>query len=134
MKKFFIIIIRLFWISYLLLNMLTAIFYINAFFWKGTTNFCGKVWLGTISILILSLLLYKKQHKVFAKLVTACISFISCIQVLAMFWWIVLSDGRHTFIFASTSYLITPVGAMIHSVILFEGLLLLYLKQHKVQK
>jgi hypothetical protein len=133
-KKSHLIIIRLFWLSYLLLNMLTAIFYSNAFFWKGITNFCGKVWLGAISILILGLLLYKKQHKFSAKLVTTCISFISCIQVLAMFWWIVLSDGRHTFIFASTSYLITPVGAMIHAVILFLGVLLLYFARHKVRK
>lgn len=134
MKKMHLIIIRLFWLSYFLLNILTAIFYINAFFWKGITNFCGKIWLAVIAILILGLLLSKNQHKFFVKLMTICISFISCLQLLAMFWWIVLSDGRHTFIFTSTSYLITPMGAIVHSIILFEGLLLLYFIKHRVQK
>lgn len=134
MKKMHCIMISFFWLFYFLLNILTAIFYTNAFFWKNTTNFCGKVWLAVIGILILGLLLSKKQHGIFVKLATACISFISCIQVLAMFWWVVLSDGRHTFIFASSSYLITPAGALIHLIILSVGLLLLNFTRHEVSK
>lgn len=134
MKKMHVSVMLFFWLSYFVLNILAAIFYTNAFFWKSTTNLCGKVWIIVVAVLGVSLLLPKKQPEVFSKITAGCISLISCIQALAMFFWGVLSDGRHTFIFGSSSYFITPVGALVHAIILFEGLLLLRFSRKKVSK
>ena len=131
MRKMHVAVMLFFWLSYFVLNILAAIFYANAFFWKSTTNLCGKVWIVVIAVLMVSLLLSKKQPKISSIITVGCISLISCIQVLAIFFWVVLSDGRHTFIFGASSYFITPVGALIHAIILFEGLLLLRFSRKK---
>lgn len=131
MRKMHVAVMLFFWFSYFMLNILAAIFYANAFFWKSTTNLCGKVWIVVVAVLMVSLLLSKKQPKISSIITVGCISLISCIQVLAIFFWVVLSDGRHTFIFGSSSYFITPVGALIHAIILFEGLLLLRFSRKK---
>jgi hypothetical protein len=134
MRKMHVAVMLFFWFSYFVLNILAAIFYANAFFWKSTTNLCGKVWIVVVAVLMVSLLLSKKQPKISSIITVGCISLISCIQVLAIFFWVVLSDGRHTFIFGSSSYFITPVGALIHAIILFEGLLLLRFSKKKAFK
>lgn len=134
MRKMHVAVMLFFWLSYFVLNILAAIFYANAFFWKSTTNLCGKVWIVVVAVLMVSLLLSKKQPKISSIITVGCISLISCIQVLAIFFWVVLSDGRHTFIFGSSSYFITPVGALIHAIILFEGLLLLRFSRKKAFK
>lgn len=134
MRKMHVAVMLFFWFSYFMLNILAAIFYANAFFWKSTTNLCGKVWIVVVAVLMVSLLLSKKQPKISSIITVGCISLISCIQVLAIFFWVVLSDGRHTFIFGSSSYFITPVGALIHAIILFEGLLLLRFSRKKAFK
>ena len=114
-------------LAYTLLCLAASIFYIRAFFWKGTTKLCGTVWLCLTvlfcSAQLLGLLRQSRVHKILSML---CAALVSCIQIPAIGAWLALSDGRHTYMVNFSVALITPRGALFHTAILLIGLVLLY--------
>lgn len=117
---------------YIPLCLAASVFYIHAFFWKGITNLCGKVWLGlTVLFCAAQLLGLLRQSMAWRRLSTLCAAVICCIQVPAILFWLSLSDGRHTYIWSVDAdvvdaVLITPRGALVHLVILLTGATILY--------
>lgn len=111
---------------YICICLSASVFYINAFFWKNTTVLCGKIWLFLcVTFCIANVLNRYHKTKFYRFLSIFCISVITCIQFVAAWFWVILSDGRHIFTIFSHQCLISPIGAIIHIFILFIGITLL---------
>lgn len=109
-----------------------SIFYLIAFFWKGITKLCGGIWLITVLLLMLTYYLRKKTNsRILKTIAIGCLVLISLIQLFAAYYWVLLSDGRHTFLIGTSAYQIKPVGAILHLIVFLAGIDILYIDFYK---
>lgn len=116
---------------YIALCLAASVFYRKASFGIDAVRWCGHIWMYlTVVLCAVRLLHLIHPCRLYRKASLCCTALISCIQVLAIPFWLGLSDGRHTYIWSASNdvvdaVLITPRGALFHAAILLLGVVLL---------